>query len=352
MGIVDGFIGKYKYIRSIKDLENIYDGSYAFVGVGGHSTSNLYPVLDYLHVPLKYICCKSKYKVPLLQRRFRNVSCTSSIDEILDDTQVKGVFVSAAPGSHYEIASKILGSGKSLFIEKPPCSTCSELNDLIEREASNNALLTMVGMQKRYSPLTCILRKKLAKSTVASYNLVYRTGLYPEGDSLLEIFIHPLDYVVFMFGKASVVGCRRLSHPGGGETIMLMLSHEHTFGMLELSTAYSWTDACENISINTSDGVFTLNQMEDLTFVPRIGSLFGLPKDKIFPRKALSASVKLYSRNNFSPTIFNNQIYTQGFYNEVKSFVELVEKNKGSNLSSFLSMLDTYKIIDEIRSLC
>lgn len=351
MEIINRFIGKYKYIRNLRALESIYDGCYAFVGVGGHSTSNLYPVLDYLHVPLKYICCKSKYKVPLLQRKFRNVSCISSIDEILEDSQVRGVFVSASPDSHYEIASKILNSGKSLFIEKPPCSTCSELNDLIEREASNHALLAMVGMQKRYSPLTCILRKKLAKSSVVSYNLVYRTGLYPEGDALLEIFIHPLDYVVFMFGKASIVGRRRLCHPDGGETIMLMLSHENTFGILELSTAYSWTDACESISINTSDGVFTLNQMENLTFAPKIGSLFGLPKDKIFPRNALPASVKLYSRNNFSPTIFNNQIYTQGFYNEVRSFVELVEKNKGSNLSSLLSMQHTYKIIDEIRSL-
>lgn len=56
MKYIKNIIERYKHIRSIKQLQQVPKGMYAFVGFGNHSTSNLYPVLGYLHVPLKYIC--------------------------------------------------------------------------------------------------------------------------------------------------------------------------------------------------------------------------------------------------------------------------------------------------------
>ena len=37
-----------------------------------------------------------------------------------------------------------------------------------------------------------------------SNNLKYLTGTYSEGDVMLDFFVHPLDYVTFLFGKAEV----------------------------------------------------------------------------------------------------------------------------------------------------
>ena len=34
-----------------------------------------------------------------------------------------------------------------------------------------------------------------------SYNLKYLTETYPEDDVMLDLFVHPLDYVTFLFGK-------------------------------------------------------------------------------------------------------------------------------------------------------
>ncbi len=63
MEYIKNIIECYKRIRSMRQLKQIYGGNYAFVGIGNHSTNNLYPVLNYLHVPLKYICCKSEDKL-------------------------------------------------------------------------------------------------------------------------------------------------------------------------------------------------------------------------------------------------------------------------------------------------
>ena len=50
-----------------------------------------------------------------------------------------------------------------------------------------------------------MLKKKLQKCKGRmSYNLKYLTGTYSESDVMLDLFVHPLDYVTFLFGKAEV----------------------------------------------------------------------------------------------------------------------------------------------------
>lgn len=85
-------IDRYKRFRNTSLLRHDYHAKYAFVGIGNHSMNNLYPVLAFLHVPLKYVCCKSADKLPLIERAYAGVHATTSLQEILADEEVKGVF--------------------------------------------------------------------------------------------------------------------------------------------------------------------------------------------------------------------------------------------------------------------
>ena len=93
---IKNVIERYKHVRNMKMLQQAYQGKYAFVGIGNHSTNNLYPVLNYLHVPLKYICCKTPGKLHLIEGVFPHVRATTSLDEVLTDEDIKGVFVSVS----------------------------------------------------------------------------------------------------------------------------------------------------------------------------------------------------------------------------------------------------------------
>ena len=150
--MIQALINRYKRMRTEHYLRQTYQYSYAFVGMGQHSLTNLYPVLHYLGVPLKYICITSERKAWLIGRKFPNVKAATSLDEILNDEAVKGVFVSASPSSHFSIASQILRSGKSLFIEKPPCQSLEELDRLIDLQRLYSSPVAMAGLQKRYAP--------------------------------------------------------------------------------------------------------------------------------------------------------------------------------------------------------
>jgi len=342
--MIDKIIKRYKDMRSRAFLRNVYNGQYAFVGIGGHSLTNLYPVLQYLQVPLKYICCRSEEKAALIEAKYKGVKATASLSEILSDNEVKGVFVSASPNSHFAIARQVLQSGKHLFIEKPPCQSLEELEQLC-RLAEERMTIAMVGLQKRYSPVMSLLKKRLAKERIISYNAKYLTGSYPEGNALLDLFIHPIDALVYLFGKAEIIGMER-THG----TILLTLHHKDIIGMVELSTDYSWTDAEESLCVNTAHGTYVSRQMGTLIFRPKSGTLLGIPREKIFTQQP--TTIDLLHRNNFVPTLANNQVYTQGYFGEIKAFVDAVE-GKGNNIKSQLdSLADTYSILECICKLC
>jgi len=340
---IKNVIERYKHVRNMKMLQQAYQGKYAFVGIGNHSTNNLYPVLNYLHVPLKYICCKTPGKLHLIEGVFPHVRATTSLDEVLTDEEIKGVFVSVSSKAHFSIASRVLAHKKVLFIEKPPCLNAEELRRLIELQKQTQ-VLAMVDLQKRFAPAMQILKKKLQGSKgTKTYNLKFLTGAYPEEDALLDLFIHPIDCVVYLFGKAEV----RCVEPIDEHTVMLVLKHADAIGVLELSTDYTWSDAKESMTINTNKGIYSLEQMETLTFQRKPHRFCGLPLEKVL--MYVNVTAELFGRNNFQPLMQNNQVFTQGYYTAIKSFVDAVEGKRACNPQSLEAFMDTYSLLDTIR---
>lgn len=338
--LIDSGIQRWRSLRNRKMLQSPYSASYAFVGVGSHALQNLYPVLQYLGIRLKYICCKSPDKLALIEQRF-GVTATTSLDTILNDSEVNGVFVCTSPQSHYEICSKVIASGKYLFVEKPPCQTLEQLENLI---TTDKRQLAMVGMQKRYSPLIRTLKKQLAKTEPISYTLSYHTGAYPEGNPFTDLFIHPVDLALYLFSNAEIEGVQQIDRKGT-TTVQALLSHGDVKGIIELSTAYSWTNPKETLHVNTSAGEYRLEQMERLCHYPHPKTIAGIPLEKLGFFTA--GEQVLVERNNFNPLVINNQLYSQGFLPEIKAFADMVE-HSDKNISSLSSVLNTYKVLDDI----
>lgn len=342
--MIQQLIDRYKRFRTERFLDQTYQYSYAFVGMGQHSMTNLYPVLHYLGVPLKYICVTSERKAQLIEKKYR-VKATTSLDEILSDETIKGVFVATSPASHFSIASRILQSGKSLFIEKPPCQSQSELDTLINLQQLHGSAVAMVALQKRYAPAVAILQKHIQKEQLVSYNLHYLTGNYPEGDALFDLYIHPIDLVCFLFGKPDILACRQVAK----DSFLLMLQHPHIIGTLELSTSCTWTSAEENLKVCTSKGFYRLTQMEELTFESKSSSILGIPLEKV--HKHNKTIEYLFARNNFIPTLHNNQIHSQGYYNEIQSFITSIEHGHSGVLSDITTIQTTYEVLMKIKRL-
>ena len=211
----------------------------------------------------------------------------------------------------------------------------------LERIASPVA---MVGLQKRYAPAVQLLKQRLHKERLISYDLHYLTGVYPEGNALLDLYIHPLDLVCFLFGQPEILACRQVTK----DSFILMLQHPHIIGTLELSTAYAWTTAEESLKVCTYSGVYTLSQMEKLTFSPTSSTIFGIPMEKLRPRH--ETKELLFLRNNFTPILANNQVYTQGYHSEIAAFVEAIEDRHSDILTPLSSLKTIYETILRIQT--
>lgn len=333
----------------MRELQYTYTQQYALVGFGNHCANNLLPVIQYLQLPLKYICCTSEKKAELISQKYKRVKGTNSLQDILLDDTISGVFVAANPHSHFHIATEVIKAGKSLFIEKPPCKDERELMSLTDTIKLYGSQHIVVGLQRRFAPATQILQKQLKGDSKRHYHYRYLTGLYPEGDTLLDLFIHPLDYVIFLFGEAKIKSLDIIRSRDGAQTLFLILEHQDIVGMLELSTDYSWQEAQEQLNISTDKGLYVLNKMEQLDFTPRRSTVLGIPLEKVFPNNV--TTICLYGRNNFVPTIGNNQIVSQGFFSEIKTFANMVENMYDTNHDLGLeSVRHVYSLITEIRN--
>ena len=340
--MIQQLINRYKRMRTERYLNETYRCQYAFVGMGQHSLTNLYPVLHYLQVPLKYICVTSERKARLIERKFKGIKATTTLDDILNDKVLKGILVAASPGAHFSIASRVLQSGKSLFIEKPPCQSSEQLQELIELQREFGSQVAMVGLQQRYAPAVQTLKRRLKGERLINYDLHYLTGAYPEGDALLDLYIHPLDLATWLFGKAEIVSYLEIDE----HSYILMLRHQHIVGTIELSTCHCWQDARQSLTVHTRSGSYHLAQCEELSFVPKQTVIAGVPIEKLLPRRQ---SVEyLYRHNSFSPTLAGNSIYSQGFFQEVSTFVNAVEGKKANVLTDLQSIESTLKLIDGI----
>lgn len=341
--MIQQLINRYKRMRTERYLNETCRCQYAFVGMGQHSLTNLYPVLHYLQVPLKYICVTSERKARLIERKFNGTIATTRLDDILNDESVKGVLVAAAPSAHFSLASRVLQSGKSLFIEKPPCQTVAQLKELIATQQASGSPVAMIGLQQRYAPAIQILKKRLKGQRLLNYDLHYLTGAYPEGDALLDLYIHPLDLATWLFGKAEIVSYLEIDEG----SYLLMLRHQHIVGTIELSTCHSWQDAQQSLTVHTHSGTYRLNQCEELSFAHRQPVIAGIPMEKIRPR---SQSVEyLYRHDSFSPILAGNSIYTQGFFNEITAFVNAVEGKQANVQTDLQSIEQTLQLIEWVK---
>ncbi len=339
------FINKYKSLRKQSYLNKIvsYQYKYAFIGAGSHSIANLYPCIKYLNVPLKYICTRNKKNAVAMAAGFIGCSGTDDMNSILNDEEIKGVFICTQASSHYELTKKCLQANKNVFVEKPICFSLEELKDLIKIQANN---ICMTGLQRRFSVINRSLVDQ--KLQTQHYHYRYLTGAYPDGDLAYELFIHPIDNVVQLFGNAVVSQITKIK-AGDNATYFIHLLHNHKImGALELSTNYTWSSAAEFLEINTEKEIFQCHYPNRLTGIKKTQTLLNIPVEKIF-HKPITQNI-YFDNSGFSPILNNNNLFVQGFYGEIEHFVASTEENKKDEFTHLNSLLNTYAVLDQIKS--
>jgi virulence factor len=315
---------------------------YAFVGFGMHSLTNLYPILKHFGVSLKYICTKKSTFGENIRIKFPGSSFITDLEIILNDPEIEGVFVSTNPEAHAQILTSLLTAGKKIFIEKPPCSNSNELKKIIDIKQD---AIVKVGLQRRYWPGNKYLLKTRDKAR--SYIYKFYFGPYPQGNVFNELFIHALDYCIFLFGEFSVISTSHQKYNGGISTQMHVKHVNGISGLIELSTHYCWTDPVDSLSIHCVEELLEAHYPTLIEGRLKPNRILNLPAERIRDKPLISK--KYFSVNNLIIPSFNlNTLVLQGFYDEIRTFIMLVENGQKSE-NDLAGLCSLYKIIDELQ---
>lgn len=331
-------ITKRRYFNKAEEIKK----TYAFIGTGSHARTHLYPVLQYLGVPLKYIFSRDIANSKSMSRIYKNCTATDDLAIILDDKGVEGVFVCTTPSRHFTIAQRLLEARKDLFIEKPPCHNLKELQILAKAQQGS---IFHINLQQRYSPVISEIKKSAEKAKF--YRIEYLTGLYEEKKALTELFIHPLDLVIHLFGNIQSQSARKIN-TSTGLTYLLQTYHESGLvGELKLSTAYSWQTAKEVLEIHTDKHFYSCNFPFEIRRTALPTSLLGVPIEKLM-RSAVQEEI-VFNGHNIATTLPNHTSFLYGFYHSIESFIDKVENKYKSN--DIESLMKVFTVIEQLQLL-
>ncbi|MBF0216311.1 MAG: Gfo/Idh/MocA family oxidoreductase [Candidatus Omnitrophica bacterium] len=146
------------------------------------------------------------------EKEYPNIKFTDSIDDVLKDNGMNAVVISSPAVTHYDLAKKILASGKDIFVEKPLALTLKEGEELV-RLAADNKKIIMVGHILQYHPAVIKLKEiiksgKLGKMRYLYSNRLNMGKLRVEENILWSFAPHDISIILMLVGDEPVkVGC-------------------------------------------------------------------------------------------------------------------------------------------------
>ena len=186
-----------------------------FIGAGNYAQSYLLPnIPNHEDITLKGILDASGTVSRRVAEKYGFEFCTSDEKDIFDNEEINTIFIATRHDSHAQYVLKGLRAGKNISVEKPLCLKESELEEIKENYHSliqqNKAPLLIVGFNRRFSPLSKILKERFGKGPMA---MIYRINAGPiprdswiqdpdiGGGRVIGEVCHFVDFLTFLNGS-------------------------------------------------------------------------------------------------------------------------------------------------------
>jgi predicted dehydrogenase len=156
----------------------------------------------------------------------------SEADKLINDKEVDAVYIATPPGSHAQLALKVIRAGKPVYIEKPMAASYAECVEINEQAEKNN-IPVFVAYYRRALPGFVFVKKLIDEGSIGKV-LFLRIELFkfpsedekagrlpwrviPEvagGGHFFDLASHQLDYLDYILGPAKGVKSVALNHSG------------------------------------------------------------------------------------------------------------------------------------------
>ena len=199
-------------ITTTSESEPLGKINISFIGAGSYAQGNLLPnIPEHTDITRIGVLTNTGTTSKRVAEKFKFQFCASEEADILND-KTNTVFIATRHDSHGPYVLKALEAQKHVFVEKPLCLHEDELEQIIEaKKASDKSV--MIGFNRRFSPLTQKLKKKLGNNPMT---MIYRVnaGAIPKDNWIQDMEIgggrihgevcHFIDYLTYINGSLPI----------------------------------------------------------------------------------------------------------------------------------------------------
>lgn len=125
---------------------------------------------------LKTVCDGAQHIRKQMSETYPGLGVTEDVSVVLKDKEIQGVVIAAPAALHYELADKVLRSGKDVFVEKPLALTYAEGEKLVGLAAERSKIL-FVGHILQYHPAVVRLKELIREGTIGRLQYIYSRRL-------------------------------------------------------------------------------------------------------------------------------------------------------------------------------
>ena len=118
----------------------------------------------------------SEKRVEELREKHSDVNFVTSLEEVLDNPEIKGVCIATPAVTHYDMAKRALLKDKDVFVEKPLSLTIREAEELI-KIAKERGKILMVGHILQYHPAILKLKELIKNRKLGNIEYIYSNRL-------------------------------------------------------------------------------------------------------------------------------------------------------------------------------
>ena len=153
-----------------------------------------------LNEELYAVCDSDPSVLDDVKNLYPHTKLYNTIEEALEDSNIKGVIIATKAVTHFDIAKKVISSKRHLWIEKPACVNVKQINELIELSEKQNTKIFVDHIMCHDSTIKYLKKNvNLGKSLFFESYRLHQGMFQPDVSVIYDLAIHDLSIIDYLF---------------------------------------------------------------------------------------------------------------------------------------------------------
>jgi predicted dehydrogenase len=241
------------------------------IGCGGFSFNTLYPMLRNLPVRLTAVCDIDREKREQFSAFYQVGKQYADFREMLLAERPDAALCVVNADIHYEAAKFCLEQGIHVFVEKTPCQTAAQAEELVALQKRSGKYL-MTGFNRRYVTSYLMAHEIIRRpefGDISMYYSKFNATPYTSNDYFVfNHIIHHLDLARYLLGELEGISVQQklINGRSGAFAVHFTAKETQAIGTIQAASMLNEAYPMERLDIAGTGGNLVVDNVRDLRY--------------------------------------------------------------------------------------